>query len=637
MPGYKAALLVVSDSVVNRQSEDLTTSAVIGTLNASGDYQIVHKSVVADDKESIIAKLGSWIGTVSLILTAGGTGFSSRDVTPEAVATLIEKPAPGLVYEMLNKSCSITPYGVLSRPVAGIAQSTLIVTLPGSPKAAAENLQAIIDILPHGLDQLTLDSSRKLHQNHTHKCSHSSHHGHHLVSHALVSNDPYLPVTQRNRESPYAMISVSSALELISKYTPQPETETRRTDDALLCSSVVAEDVQSNVDVPSFRASIVDGYAVVSRDCPGELPVASVSHATASNTVGALVPGSVARITTGAPVPPGSDAVVMVEHTQIVSTTADGLEEKVVRVLAKDVASGDNIREIGSDLKRHDLVLEKHQVISPVGGEIGVVASVGVAEITVFRKPKIGVLSTGDELVDLKHHSKDTPMKYGQIFDSNRPSIIAALTARQFEVSDLGIASDQPQTLERVIVDLFLSTDLDYLITTGGVSMGELDLLKSIIERDLNGTVHFGRVAMKPGKPTTFASVNFHGRSKLIFGLPGNPASALVTLHLFVFPSLYQASGLRFKNHCFPQVIVKTQHSIKLDPRPEYHRVKIYQDPKSGQLTCSTTGFQRSSRVASMKTANGLLCLPSSKDRESDVIEPGSSIKALLIDSLDTI
>lgn len=171
---------------------------------------------------------------------------------------------------------------------------------------------------------------------------------------------------------------------------------------------------------------------------------------------------------------------------------------------------------------------------------------------------------------------------------------------------------------------------VDVIITTGGVSMGELDLLKPIIERAIGGTIHFGRVAMKPGKPTTFATVDFKNNAgnqetRLIFSLPGNPASAMATLHLFVLPSLLDSSGVNPPG--LPRVLVTVDHSIRLDAqRPEYHRA-IVNARADGFLHATSTGGQRSSKVGSFRGANALLCLP----RREGWLEKGQKVEALLM------
>jgi gephyrin len=205
---------------------------------------------------------------------------------------------------------------------------------------------------------------------------------------------------------------------------------------------------------------------------------------------------------------------------------------------------------------------------------------------------------------------------------------MAAVRSWGFEVIDLGIARDKPSALEETLREAFRGVDV--VVTTGGASMGELDLVKPTIERSLGGTIHFGRVAMKPGKPTTFATVpvkNIEGERvpKVIFSLPGNPASAIVTLHLFVLPSLHHSSGVSPAG--LPRVIVTVAHDFILDShRDEYHRA-IVVTGKDGFLHAWSTGGQRSSRVGSLKSANALLCLP----KNSDSLPKGAKVEALLM------
>jgi gephyrin len=209
--------------------------------------------------------------------------------------------------------------------------------------------------------------------------------------------------------------------------------------------------------------------------------------------------------------------------------------------------------------------------------------------------------------------------------------LISAAKDWGYEVVDLGIASDKPGTLEETLRDSLRKVDI--VITTGGVSMGELDLLKPTIERSLGGTIHFGRVAMKPGKPTTFATVpvkNNAGErvSKVIFSLPGNPASALVTFHLFVLPSLQQLEGKTPPG--LPKVTVTLAHDFPLDKaRPEYHRA-IVSVGKDGVLSATSTGGQRSSKVGSLRGANALLALPSG----SEPLLKGQKVEALLMSNV---
>lgn len=551
----------------------------------------------------------------------------------------------------------------MSRPVAGVRSKTIIITLPGSPKGAKENLQSIIRLLPHACLQASGADSRALHaggvkklekeagvssagasraaHSHSHIHSHRHSHGHgHSHEHAMpvrhtapdespLSNDPALGPTRRNRSSPYPMLSVDEALELIETHTPLPQSVKVYANGDIV-GSVLAEDVMANEAVPAYRASIVDGYAIIvteGESNKGVFPVASISHATAGEHP-TLLKGQIARITTGAPLPPGATSVVMVEDTVLRTMTEDGREEKEVEILADGVKSGENVREVGSDIQAGSIIMHKGEEISATGGELGLLTSVGRAEVTVYKKPVVGVLSTGDEIVE---HNRPGSLRMGEVRDCNRPTITAAVRGLGFEVVDLGIVRDKPGDLEQTLRDGLRKVDV--VITTGGVSMGELDLLKPTIERSLGGTIHFGRVSMKPGKPTTFATIpvkNNDGArvSKVIFSLPGNPVSAIVTLHLFVLPSLHLASGISPVG--LPKVPVTLSHNFRLDrQRVEYHRA-IVTIAKDGLLYASSTGMQRSSKVGSLKSANALLCLPIG----TEDLPKGTKVEAMLMNRI---
>lgn len=549
----------------------------------------------------------------------------------------------------------------MSRPVAGVRNKTIIVTLPGSPKGAKENLQSILKLLPHACQQAAGADSRTLHaggvkklekeagvsssssgqqgHSHNHDHSHGLSHGHgHSHGHSTLvrhtasdgnprSNDPTLGPTRRNRSSPYPMLSVDDAIKLVKEHTPAPQVVQAKVDGTLI-GSVLSEDVTATEAVPAYRASIVDGYAVIAPEdgssSKGIFPVVSISTA-APGEIRPLEAGSIARITTGAPLPPGATSVVMVEDTVLKTMKEDGKEEKEIEILADGVKPGENVREVGSDIAKGDTILRKGEEISAIGGELGLLASVGKAEVAVYKKPIIGVLSTGDEIVE---HSRPGDLRLGEVRDTNRPTIIAAVRGWGFEVVDLGIARDKPGALEETLRDGLRKVDM--IVTSGGVSMGELDLLKPTIERSLGGTIHFGRVSMKPGKPTTFATVPVKNNvgervTKVIFSLPGNPVSAVVTLHLFVLPSLHHASGVSPAG--LPKVLVTPDHDFRLDPqRAEYHRAIVTMS-KDGTLHASSTGGQRSSRVGSLKSANALLCLPTGEEP----LGKGTKIEALLM------
>ncbi|KAL3474735.1 hypothetical protein BJX99DRAFT_174316 [Aspergillus californicus] len=686
-----AAILVVSDTA----SQDPSSDRVVGTLSdifsaeGQNNWDRPITKIVPDDVLQIQRTICDWTDgadPVNLVLISGGTGFAVKDNTPEAVSPLLHRHASGLVHGMIAASLKVTPFAMMARPVAGTRNKSLVITLPGSPKGAKENLEAVIKLLPHACTQAAGADSRTLHAggvkkleaeagvksdaqsgHHHHHHNHSHSHGHshgHAVPRAHTSpserrsNDPTAGANRRYRESPYPMLSVDDALKLISAQTPDPEIVEVPVDTDLV-GHVIAEDVFAAEAVPAYLASIVDGYAVIapnsasSQTTKGVFPVASITHANEGGVLAPLEQGTIARITTGAPLPPNANAVVMVEDTLLASSTPDGTEEAAVEILTGDIKLNENVRQPGSDVALGSKILQRGDLITSVGGEIGLLAATGTKMVKVFKKPTVGVLSTGDELVE---HNDPRTLQGGQIRDSNRPSILSCLKSWGIPAVDLGIARDTPEgELERSLRDALRgvgksNTSVDVIITTGGVSMGELDLLKPTIERSLGGTIHFGRVSMKPGKPTTFATVPFkpststqgqqERSSRLIFSLPGNPASALVTLNLFVLPSLHKFMGLGQKQAALglppavglPLVAAALSHPFPLDPkRTEYHRAIVTASRKDGRLYATSTGAegvgQRSSRVGSLASANALLVLQPGKGRVAE----GTLVEALMM------
>lgn len=287
------------------------------------------------------------------------------------------------------------------------------------------------------------------HHHHHHGPGHSHGHGGHAAVQPHTkpedrpqSNDPSAGPTRRYRSSPYPMLAVDDALKLITEHTPAPVVEMVPVN-MDLGGSVLAEDVKATEAVPAFRASIVDGYAVKipasGKFEKGVYPVTIVSHAQAGD-VKELKEGELARITTGAPLPPGADAVVMVEDTVLHSQTDDGAEEKEVEILTSEIQAGENVREVGSDVKSGETILKKGEGITVVGGEFGLLASVGTKEVSVYKRPVVGVLSTGDEIIP---HDREGPLHLGEVRDTNRPTLITAARSHHFEVVDLGIVSDK--------------------------------------------------------------------------------------------------------------------------------------------------------------------------------------------------
>lgn len=413
-------------------------------------------------------------------------------------------------------------------------------------------------------------------------------------------------------DSAYPMLPVADALAIVLAQTqPLPATRTPLADAVGL---VLAEGVTAPEPLPPFPASIKDGYAVVAADGPGDYPV--IGEVTAGRVAAfSVTPGQVAYITTGAPVPAGADAIVMVEETTPLPNT-DG--QRLVRI-QQQVRPGDDIRKIGADIGTGETVLDAGVHLG--AAEVGLLATVGAAQVQVYPRPRVAILSTGDELVE--PHQAIGP---GQIRDSNRAMLMAAVTAAGALPLDLGIGIDTAAAL-RTKMERGLQ-EADVLLTSGGVSMGDLDLIKPILAQA--GTVHFGRIRMKPGKPLTFATVTIDDQPKLVFGLPGNPVSSLVTYYLFVAPALHKLAG--WPDPHLRRLQAHLAQPLPLDAyRPEYHRATVTWEQtlnagRGGYLAVST-GSQASSRLLSMRTANALLELPQAEG----VLPAGTVVTALWI------
>lgn len=371
------------------------------------------------------------------------------------------------------------------------------------------------------------------------------------------------------------------------------------------CSGrVLGVDIVAPENHPPFPASTMDGFAVNSEDVSPWREIVGVQNAGPVLDL-EVTAGMAVRIMTGAPLPPGADAVVRIENTE--------LADDHVIIHQETVSPGENIRPIGSDIAAGAQVLEAGTQIGPA--EIGLLASLGIDPVTVFRRPRVAVISTGDELVE-----PGTALEPGMIRDSNRFSLLSALEPLNAEIVWAGKGPDDRQHLETLLSERI--ADCDVILTSGGVSMGDLDLVKAILS-DL-ATVHFRRVSAKPGKPLNFATSG----STLLFGLPGNPVSALVGFELFVRPALRTMSG-----HWQPKrnrISVRLEHDVVPTDRIDHQRAWIRQDPATGLLLAGTTGAQGSSRLASFTRSNGLVIIPP-RDRP---YVAGEQVEALLLGEL---
>ncbi|KAI0921190.1 hypothetical protein AcW2_006245 [Taiwanofungus camphoratus] len=648
MSATQVAILTVSDTASADPSAD-RSGPTIKEILSQGGFDCKYSVIVPDDELRIRYTVQTWCdqGDVDWIITTGGTGFGVRDRTPEALRPIIEREASGLVHLLLASSLQKTPLAALSRPVAGTVKDTLVVTLPGSVKAVKENLEALLmgSVVDHALELIKGGSGRQVHASlaasapaGTTDVQHHHHHHHHDHSHNVpqprttLSHNPSLPVTTRHRASPYPLVSVEEALaSILTELRPLPPYEQLVTSN--LRGHVLAEDVYAPQNVPPTYTTSADGYALRSTDAPGIYKVVTSKTHSTSETLPA---GMIYRINTGGPLPVGSDTVIMVEDTRLHSTFKDDkgedVEEKEVETLAQ-VPPGENVRDPGSDTRKGDLVLEKGHILHSAGGEIGTLAFVGRTKVRVYKKPVVAILSTGNELLDLQSPNPLDNDGWSGIWDTNRPSLQAALEGMGYQVLDLGIVPDNLDAHVATIKKGLANADI--LLTTGGTSMGPSDLLKPVIERHLNGTVHFGRVKVKPGKPTTFATIPTSagtGERIPLFALPGNPASALVTFNVFVVPALRRLGGWAIERCQLPRIRVQLQDIMRLDPRPEYHRVIIKASPAG--FIAHSTGGQRSSRVASLSGANGLVTLPARGKDGPDKLQIGDVVEAVVIGEL---
>ena len=413
------------------------------------------------------------------------------------------------------------------------------------------------------------------------------------------------------RESSYPLVSVEDALAgVLSRVAPMQVRELPLQEALGL---VLAEDVHAALDLPSFRAAVVDGFALRAAD--GSAARRLVGEQMAGAPLDLVVDaGTAVRITTGAPVPPGADVVIKVE-------LSDEESGWVTPHQGETLMAGQNIRPVGSDIAAGELVLRAGQMLGPA--ELGMLASLGRSHAPVHRRPLVGVFSTGDELADFGQ-----VLGPGQIYDSNRATLLAAVAQAGGQPLDLGILRDQPGELERGLARGLAQADV--LVTSGGVSMGELDLLKPLLERW--GAVHFGRVRMKPGKPLTFATLPARSAdgeiaadqpARPVFALPGNPVSSLVTFQLFVRPAIRRMLGIGHAG--LPFLEVTLGHSFRLDPeRAEFHRVTLTRE--DGQIVARSTGSQASSRLLSAAGADGLLVL-----EQADGLLPAGSRRPVLL------
>lgn len=405
------------------------------------------------------------------------------------------------------------------------------------------------------------------------------------------------------------MISVEEALAKVLSYVNLLETEEKPIRDGL--GQVLAEDVTSPVDVPPRDNAAMDGYALKAADIRGAAPgaprllrvIATLPAGRVSRQ--AVKPGTAIRIMTGAPIPDGADTVVRFEDSD------ETQRKQVTREIGilNEVKAGANIRRTGEDISQGKLVLGKGTVLRPQ--EIGVLASVGRSRVKVIRRPVVAILATGDELVEI-----DQELGPGQIYNSNSYGLAAQVKRYGGQPRMLGIARDRKHSLNAKIKK---GLNSDLLITSGGVSMGDYDLVKEILAQ--RGEITFWQVRMKPGKPLAFGRI---GKVPLL-GLPGNPVSAMLSFEIFARPAIFKMMGKPL--HSKPIIRAITDRPLEnRDGRRVYVRARV--EKSDDHYLARVTGAQGSGILTSMARANGLIIIPEDKE----TIAAGEVVRVIMLD-----
>jgi molybdopterin molybdotransferase len=400
------------------------------------------------------------------------------------------------------------------------------------------------------------------------------------------------------------MISVRDALDRVLESLPRTGTEQVALPAAR--ARVLAESIQAPRDVPPFRNSAMDGYAVRSADTAGARPEAP-ARLRVLETVGAgavatqtVAPQTAIRIMTGAPVPDGADAVVRVEDTSDSDVVVD------VRVA---VGRGVNVREAGEDVRAGERVLEAGRGLRPA--DIGLIASLGMATVRVTRRPEVAILTTGDELVDIGE-----PLGPGQIVNSNAYTLAAAVEEAGGQPRVMGIVRDRPELISAAFAEAMRA---DVVLSTGGVSVGNFDYVRPILA-ELGYQERFWKVAQKPGKPLTFGLC---GRTP-VFGLPGNPVSSLVCFYLYVVPALRTMMGLA-KVH-LPSTGATLAEAVKTsESLTEFVRCSLEGSPDDYQVR--STGTQSSGVLRSLSLGDALIVAPPG----AAALDAGARVRVVLL------
>ena len=382
------------------------------------------------------------------------------------------------------------------------------------------------------------------------------------------------------------MIPLAEAQQVVVDRCAQLPTVTLPLVEAL--GHVTAGAVTAAEAVPAFDNTAMDGYAVRSADtatAPVTLDVVDTLAAGRAPDV-SVGPGQAVRIMTGAPIPPGADAVIMVERTRAL----DGGGQVVAEV---SVPVGNHVRRAGEDLEAGRVVFEPGEVLQPA--HVGVLAGLGIHAINVVRRPRVGVISTGDELVD-----GSEPLALGQVRDSNRYSLLSLVREAGLEGVDLGLVRDDPEVIRETIARG--TANCDAVLTSGGVSMGDYDCVKVVL--DEMGEMSWMQVAIKPAKPFAFGLVD----RTPVFGLPGNTVSSMVSFELLASPALRRMMGHGQLHR--PRVQATAASPLRRNPDGKIHFARVVWSYHEGRYEVRSAGGQGSHQLSSLAAANGLAVLP---------------------------
>ena len=406
----------------------------------------------------------------------------------------------------------------------------------------------------------------------------------------------------------FNMLSVTEPRQRIRSHFQTTATESIP---LIACANrVLAIDIAAMHDLPLFDNSAMDGFAVRSEDTSAAhitLRVIADIPAGSTPTV-TLKAGEAARIMTGAQLPTGANAVIPVEDTDFHNRKAGTSAPETISFEIK-IKAGNNVRKRGTDIRAGEIVLKKGQTLKPQ--DLGLLAMLGVSNVEVYKKPRVALLSSGDELLAV-----DAPLESGKIRDSNSYTLAASIESASSDVVRLGVAKDTRASVEELFQKA-INEDVDFILSSAGVSVGAFDYVKEVIEA--NGALNFWRVNMRPGKPLAFGKY----LDKQFIGLPGNPVSAFVGFEVFVRPVLERLSGKLDSSR--RRIKVRSAEEIESDGRESYLRAKLHEE--NGIQIARLTGHQGSGNLLSLVQADALLIIPAGVK----CVPAGQEVEALLL------